>query len=347
MSYNISNKQKEIIDYNDNEDILVIACPGSGKTHTIICKYIKIVTQNIYNPNEIILITFTKKAGNELLNRLSQFSILNSKQPFYVGTIHGLAYKILKKYKNINCTILDDSSNDYKNYIWNLVPLNQEWSSLIKSKILLIIDQISNNYPIDLKKVLIKNNLEKYYNEFDKIYKSYQHKKLKEKVIDFNDLMIMFCNFLKSEESNEFKKCIKYIFFDEYQDINPIQNYILDALNKNSTLMLVGDDAQSIYSFRGSNIDFILNYKKTVFLLEENYRSTSGIVNFCQNIISLNTAQIKKNVSSSNIIDNKPKLYQFENYLDLYTWLSKKIIKNTELQNLSDSVILSRTHNIL
>ena len=120
MEINISNKQKEIIDYNDEEDILVIACPGSGKTHTIICKYIKLINNNIYKPNEIILITFTKKAGNELCNRLNK--MIPNNEPLYVGTIHGFAYKILKKYNKINSTILDEI--DYKNYILNIDELN-------------------------------------------------------------------------------------------------------------------------------------------------------------------------------------------------------------------------------
>ena len=176
MDLIISSKQKEIIDYTENENILVIACPGSGKTHTIICKYIKIITKNIFKSNEIILITFTKKAGNELSNRLNK--MIPNSEPFYVGTIHGLAYKVLTKFNNINYTILDDI--DYKNYILNIISDN--YDTIIKSNIIKIIEQISNSYPIDLMKILIKNNLEKYHKEFNKIYKLYQQKKLNDNV---------------------------------------------------------------------------------------------------------------------------------------------------------------------
>lgn len=344
MNFNISLKQLEIINYNDNEDILVIACPGSGKTHTIICKYIKIVTNNIFSPNEIILITFTKKAGNELSCRLN--NMIPNNEPLYVGTIHGFAYKILKKYTNINYTILDEI--DYKNYILNIAG-SYEYN--IKSNIISIIDQVSNSYPIELKKVLIKNNLEKYYKEFNKIYKTYQQKKIKENYIDFNDLMLLFSKFLDNDsQSNEFKNTIKYIFFDEYQDINPIQNYILTKLNEKSTLMLVGDDAQSIYSFRGSNIEYILNFNKKIFLLEENYRSTSNIINLCQNIINKNISQFNKNVISkiNNITNYKPCMYHFESQIDLLKWLSKKIVKENESGcKLSDMVIMARTNIVL
>ena len=158
MKLKISEAQKEIIDYNDHEDILVIACPGSGKTHTIICKYIKLVTNNIFNSDEIILITFTKKAGNELLNRLNE--TIPTYPPYYVGTIHGFAYKILKKYNNLNSIIINEL--DYKNYILNIVT---NYNYHIRSNIIKIIEQISSSYPINIKKVLIKNNLEKYYND--------------------------------------------------------------------------------------------------------------------------------------------------------------------------------------
>jgi len=352
MNTIMSEKQKEIINYNEDEDILVIACPGSGKTHTIICKYIKIITNNIFNPDEIILITFTKKAGNELSLRLSQ--MIPNNEPYYVGTIHGLAYKILKKYNNTqsNYTILDDSGGDYKNYILNLIyDSASDYDDIIKNNIVSIIDQISNTYPINIMNILIKKKLEKYYDEINIIYNLFKQKKLNDNIIDYNDLMILFCQFLDSPSynSSDFKNSIKYIFFDEYQDINSIQNYILSKMNEKSRLMLVGDDAQSIYSFRGSSNSYILNNTKKIFLLEENYRSTDNIVNFCQNIITKNTMQINKNVISTHLnSENKPNIYEFEVYSKLYKWLCNKILKKINNGiNLSNIVILARTNNVL
>lgn len=216
MEFIISEKQKEIINYNEDQDILVIACPGSGKTHTIICKYIKIITEKIFNPEDIILITFTKKAGNELIDRLNK--MIPNNKPFYVGTIHGLAYKVLKKFNNISYTILDDT--DYKNYIYDIISdnnnniISDDNYNIIKSNIISIIDQVSNSYPINLMNVLIKKNLEKYYKIINNIYNKYQQKKIKENVIDFNDLMILFSKFLNSnsDNCNKFKNMIKYIF---------------------------------------------------------------------------------------------------------------------------------------
>ena len=338
----LSNQQREIIDFNEHDDILVIACPGSGKTHTLICKYIKIILNNIFKPEEILIITFTKKAGNELLNRLNL--MLPNKLPYYIGTIHGLAFKILQEYNNINYTILDDT--EYKKYINNIINNEEDIDKMVKLNITTIIEHVSSTYPFNLKKSLEKYNLEKYYNQFNKIYKIYQQKKKKENIIDFNDLMLLFSNYLENSKSDIFKNKIKYVFFDEYQDINSIQNNILTKLN--SKLMLVGDDAQSIYSFRGSNIEYILNSDKTKFLLEENFRSSSNIVNFCQDIISHNYNQIKKNVKSSIKDDIKPILYGFKDNIAQYEWITKDIISKKESGiKLSDIVILARTNNIL
>ena len=120
-------------------------------------------------------------------------------------------------------------------------------------------------------------------------YKEYNRKKKSMRLLDFTDLMVMFCDFLKTKKGKEFIPSIKYIFFDEYQDINPIQNYILKQFT-NANLMVVGDDAQAIYKFRGSDVKYIWNFttdfnNSEQFMLEMNYRSTKEIIDFCQSII--------------------------------------------------------------
>jgi len=352
----LNKQQNDIINGTEN-NILVIACPGSGKTHTLISKYIKLIVTNEYKPEEIILITFTKKAGNEILNRLSK-SVPN-KLPYYVGTIHGLSYKILQEYNNINYIILDDIET--KNYIINIInnynfeDLSNNDIDILKEKIPIIIDQTSNIYPYNLKLIIKKNNLENYYKEINLIIKKYNENKKKENIIDFNDLMILFNNFLKdNKKSKIFKNKIKYIFFDEYQDINSIQNNILLKFSEYSKLILVGDDAQSIYSFRGSSINYILNFEKyfnnnKIYLLEENYRSTPLIVNFCENIIKNNTNQINKNIiSKQDKLGIKPSIYNFNSKNEQYEWVVNDIINKVNKGiKLSDIVILARKNYLL
>jgi DNA helicase-2/ATP-dependent DNA helicase PcrA len=312
----LSEQQQQIVDAIE-DNILVVACPGSGKTHTLISRYIKMILNNELLPEETLLITFTKKAGMEMLNRLSK--ILPHKIPYHVGSLHGMSYKVLQEFNDINYTILDekDVKDCLRDIIQENISLQQDDDILyiIKNKIQLVIDQASTSYPFDLKLSLKKFNLEKYYKEFNHLYRLYKTKKKKENLVDFNDLMILFCKFLDEDKSNIFKDKIKYVFFDEYQDVNPIQNYILLKLSINSKVMVVGDDAQAIYAFRGSSIKYILNFNDTfnnqlnnltnkqnkthkMYLLAENYRSTPTIVNFCQDIISHNVNKFKKEVTS-------------------------------------------------
>ena len=163
----------------------------------------------------------------------------------------------------------------------------------------------------------------------------------------------MLNDFLLDKKSDEFKNKIKYVFFDEYQDVNSIQNNILLKLSENSKVMVVGDDAQSIYSFRGSSVKYILNYNlgksHKMYLLEENYRSSNSIVNFCQDIISHNLNQFNKNVKSmNNNNDDKPHVHSFKTIKDQYKWITDDIIqKCNQGIKLSDIAILSRKNNQL
>jgi DNA helicase-2/ATP-dependent DNA helicase PcrA len=349
---NLSEEQSKII--NAKEDIiLAVASPGSGKTHTIIGKYIELINnadcKTYFDSNNIILITFTKKSGLEMLERIKK---LSTKLPYYVGTIHGLCYKVLKEHKYINHNILD--VNDMKNLIDNIT-----FNKNVKEDFISIINDVSNTYPINFTNVLTINNKLHLIKEYKDFYKKYQEKKKKEKLIDFNDLMIMFCKFLESDKSYKFKQTIKYLFFDEYQDINMIQNYILTKMveNNDCKLMLVGDDAQSIYSFRGSSIEYILNFNnifktdktKGIYILSENYRSTSGIVNFCQDIINCNMVKYdKKVVSKITNINTIPLIVKFSSVTEQYKWIANDIIKKHKMGvSYKDIAIIARKNHLL
>ena len=359
----LSEQQKMIVDATE-DNILVVACPGSGKTHTLIARYIKLILDEKITNDSTLLITFTKKAGMEMLHRLSKF--LPHKLPWHVGSLHGLGYKVLQEYMEINYSVLDEK--DVRDYLKSLMyeestrkqlkNLTDDEIHLINLKICMIIYQASIMYPFDMKCVLKRHNLDKYLKEFNLIYKMYQTKKKKENIVDFNDLMIMFCKFLDSDSSNDFKNKIQYVFFDEYQDVNPVQNYILKKLAIKSKVMVVGDDAQSIYAFRGSSVKYILNFNeefndtnktKKMYLLEENYRSTPLIVNFCQDIISHNMNQFEKAVVSRQDKSGiKPSVYEFKTEEDQYKWVTDDIVKKlAEGVELKQMVVLARKNSLL
>jgi superfamily I DNA/RNA helicase len=138
-SLTLNEQQLNIINSTE-QNTLVIAAPGSGKTHTLISMYIKLIVEDNYDPNQIILITFTKKAGQEMMGRLS--SLIPTKLPKYIGSLHGFCFKILQDIKNINYTILDEkeSRDLIKNTIDNINNIDDNIISIIKSKISIIID---------------------------------------------------------------------------------------------------------------------------------------------------------------------------------------------------------------
>jgi len=363
-SLKLSEQQKNIVNAND-DNILVIACPGAGKTHTLISRYINLILKKNIKPESILLITFTKKAGQEMLHRLED--IIPSKLPFHTGSLHGLSYRILQKYNNINYTILDEREthdllkNEALLVLDTIKDIDEEILNTIKIKISRIIDQVSTTYPLNFKLILKKLNLTKYSSIINQIYKGFTKRKKNENAMDFNDLMIQFCDFLKSPKSQDFRDNIKYVFFDEYQDVNPIQNYILTLLKQQSKIMVVGDDAQSIYSFRGSSVKYIYNFPNDFlpnnkYFLVENYRSTPSIVNICQNIIEKNLNQFEKHVTSVQTeIGIKPSIHAFTTVNknitaqeEQYKWIVKDIIRKMELgMPLSSMVILARTNRSL
>jgi DNA helicase-2/ATP-dependent DNA helicase PcrA len=363
-SLNLSTQQKNIVEAND-ENILVIACPGAGKTHTLISRYINLILKKNIKPESILLITFTKKAGQEMLHRLED--VVPSKLPFHTGSLHGLSYRILQKYNNINYTVLDEKEthellkNEALSVLDTINDIDEDIINLIKVKIVKIVDQVSSTYPLNFKIILKKLNLTKYSLIINQIYKGFTKRKKNENAIDFNDLMIQFCDFLKSSKSQEFRDNIKYVFFDEYQDVNPIQNYILTLFKQQSKIMVVGDDAQSIYSFRGSSVKYIYDFPNEFipnnkYFLVENYRSTPSIVNLCQNIIEKNLNQFEKHVTSVQTeIGIKPSIHAFSTVNknitakeEQYKWIVKDILRKINIGiPLSSIVILARTNKSL
>tara|TARA_B110000977_G_C11082456_1_gene493362 strand:- start:1540 stop:4281 length:2742 start_codon:yes stop_codon:yes gene_type:complete len=343
----LNDQQKQVV-FSKEKHSLVIACPGSGKTHTLISKYIYLISQGEILSEETILITFTKKSGMEMGERLSKLIPLN--MPSYVGSLHGFCFRILQQSNNINYTVLDerDSRSLLREVIDNDQIIDLEIKSLVRSKISLILDYAATSYPFNIKKACEYFGIKQHHKIVTMYYKEYSRKKKSMRLLDFTDLMVMFCDFLKTKKGKEYIPSIKYIFFDEYQDINSIQNYILKQFT-NASLMVVGDDAQAIYKFRGSDVKYIWNFTDDIknskqYMLEMNYRSTGEIIDFCQNIIANNTNQFKKDVKPFNTEKGiKPKIMGFPSEKEQYLWIVNDIKeKISQGVKLKDIVILAR-----
>ena len=338
----LNDKQKEIIK-SDSKNMLVVAVPGSGKTHTLINRYIDIVINKNVDPQSIILITFTKKSGQEMYDRINKY--VPNKLPFYVGSLHGLGYKMLNK---DNFSILDEKDT-YELLIETAENITD--NDYIIKNIYNIYDKQSICDTLNLIDVLQKIDVNiKFKSTILKILKTYKKIKTEQKLLDFNDLMILLNKFLESNNGILFREKINYIFFDEFQDINPIQNSILEKFKHKSNIMVVGDDAQSIYSFRGSCVDYILNYKyNDCYYLEDNYRSSPYIINFFDNIIKNNIKKLDKKIISPKTENGvKPIIRNFNNNNEQFQWVADQIKeKYNQGVKLKDIAILSRTNNSL
>lgn len=347
---NYDQNQRLVI--QDNSDVILVeAYPGSGKTHTLLGRVKRLVDDNPLLLPKMIIITFTKKAGEELQDKIKK--LIPGGEPYFVGTFHGLAYRELSSLFKKGLSLLDQS--DEEKLIKDIGTMLIK-KGLINSNLLPIISKYadmayqvsSTSYPTDLSGFCKKNGLIEYKKDFEIILKEYRKEKDNMELVDFNDLMIQFYLKLKDNKLNKLES-IDYLFFDEYQDVNPIQNQILKEFNTRGIhLMVVGDPRQSIYSFRGSEVSFINNFKNdfpdsTKFILPYNYRSSLDIVNLCNKIFTPDCE-----MKTHNKKFKKPIIKVFPEFRLERKWIIDSIEqKKNQGCKLKNMTILTRKNKIL
>ncbi len=301
----LNNEQREAVSYLDGP-LLIVAGAGSGKTKVLTSKIAHIIEEKKAFPNQILAVTFTNKAAKEMQNRVSEILKKNSSGLSWLGTFHSISAKLLRKHAravglNYNFTILD--TDDQIRLIKNICKSeNIDVKKISPNYIISVIDKWKNKgwYPLDVE---IKKSefLEK---QFLNVYKIYQQKLLDLNACDFGDL-ILHC--VKIFENNEdickiYSNNFKYILVDEYQDTNVIQSKWLNYLSSHhKNLCCVGDDDQSIYSWRGAEIKNFLEFDKyyentKIVRLEKNYRSTQNILNTASFLIENNKNRVGKKI---------------------------------------------------
>ena len=304
----LNEKQKEAVFYLEGP-LLIVAGAGSGKTKVLTSRIAHIINNNKAFPNQIMAVTFTNKAANEMKDRVSKILKKKAIGLSWLGTFHSICAKLLRKHAqavglNYNFTIVDQ--DDQIRLIKNICKSeNVDIKKISPKYILSVIDKWKNNgwYPdeVNLSK---KDILEK---GFLNIYKIYQKKLIDLNTCDFSDL-ILHC--VKIFEKNNdivemYSKNFKFILVDEYQDTNSIQSKWLNYLAKfNKNICCVGDDDQSIYSWRGAEIKNFLEFDKIykdtkIIRLEKNYRSTQNILSVASKLISHNENRVGKNLYTS------------------------------------------------
>ena len=350
---NLNDKQKEAVLYNDGP-LLILAGAGSGKTKVLTTKVAYLIEEKNISPYQILAITFTNKAAKEMKDRLNLLIGSISKN-IQVSTFHSFGLTLLRE----NCNVLG--------YDRNFVIMDSDDSLTVVKKILKDLDYdpkiynpraIRNKISSCKNEMIMPKDYEKYaISEYEKVilkvYEKYEEKLRKNNSVDFDDLLILPIRLFRENKDilEKYQERFQYVLIDEYQDTNEAQ-YILTKMisAKNRKITCVGDDSQSIYSFRGANYKNILNFEndykdaKTI-LLEQNYRSTQNILNAANDVIKNNKARKDKNLWTSNGEGEKIKYYRAYNERDEAQYVIRKIkelvVRNVNYQ---DIAILYRTN---
>lgn len=342
--------------------LMVLAGAGSGKTRVLTMRIAHLIT-NLVDPFNILALTFTNKAAKEMKERIAKVVGQSEARSLWMGTFHSVFARILRSEAHYlgfpsNFTIYD--SQDSLNVLRKVLKDLSIDADLYKpKKVQARISSYKNNL-ITVKAYfnnpeLIENDERANMKHMGAIYQKYVDACYRNGAMDFDDLLLRTNELLTRfpEVLAKYQDRFRYILVDEYQDTNHSQYLIVKALaSKFENICVVGDDAQSIYSFRGANIFNILNFKKdypdaVTVSLEQNYRSTQNIVNAANVVISKNVQQFKKNVFSDNEEGEKIKVYRSLSDADEANFVASNIWEqhNSLQRRFSDFAILYRTNS--
>tara|TARA_Y100000590_G_scaffold136870_1_gene156636 strand:- start:3255 stop:5279 length:2025 start_codon:yes stop_codon:yes gene_type:complete len=348
---NLNKNQKDAVLHLEGP-LLIVAGAGSGKTKVLTSRIAHIIKNHKAFPNQILAVTFTNKASKEMQIRVSNLLKKEVTGLPWLGTFHSISAKLLRKHAEAvglksNFSIIDQ--DDQVRLIKNICKSeNIDIKKISPKYILAIIDKWKNkgHYPDEVIPSR-KDPLEK---NFLKIYKIYQQKLIDLNVADFSDLILHTVKIFEkySDISKLYSKNFKYILVDEYQDTNFIQSEWLKHLAKhNQNICCVGDDDQSIYSWRGAEIKNFLEFDKVyqntkIIRLEKNYRSTQNILNVASKLIENNQNRVGKNLYSNQNDGELVKLNCFRNVKDEAIEISSEIEFLKKKYSLNEIAILVR-----
>jgi len=345
---NLNNAQKKAVLHLDGP-LLIVAGAGSGKTRVLTSRIAHIIEQKKAFPNQILAVTFTNKAAQEMQNRVSALLKKSSTGLPWLGTFHSISAKLLRKHAsavklNSNFSIIDQ--DDQVRLIKNICKdENVDVKKISPKYILAVIDKWKNKglYP---EKVILKQK-DVIEQGILKIYKIYQKKILDLNACDFGDLILHCVNIFENSPDikNIYSNNFKYILVDEYQDTNFIQSKWLNLLaQRHKNICCVGDDDQSIYSWRGAEIKNFLKFDKVyentkIIKLEENYRSSQNILTVASSLIANNQNRLGKNLKTTMDDGELIKLNCYKNGKDEAIGVSdeieKKLKKKYSLNNIT------------
>ena len=337
----LNKEQKTAVEHKKGP-LLVLSGAGTGKTRVLTSRFVYIVKNLNVNFNKIIAVTFTNKAANEIKERVNT-ELQSSIDTPWIVTFHSIFAKFLRKHYSLvnlksNFTILD--TEDKKKLLKQVLDLCKIEKDINEGIYHNEIQNLKDNKILfnENKKISKFSSIER----LDDIYSFYQQRLIEINAVDFGDILLHSYTILFNNEDirNSYQKFIEHILIDEFQDTNLIQYDLIKLiLNSNQNLFCVGDDDQSIYAWRGANIENIINFPKEfnspVVRLTKNYRSNSSILEAAACIISNNKNRLGKDLVSfnKNIPDQKINLNSFYSQEEESLWISDNISKKFQDDN--------------
>ena len=353
---NLNPPQLKVIQEADGP-ALVLAGAGSGKTRVLIYRLAYLLEKGV-NPKSILLATFTNRAANEMINR-AETLLKSNYLGLWAGTFHHIGNMILRKEAEIlgyspNFTIVD--KEDARDLIEDCL---EELGLYKKEKMFPKKAVISNIYSLacsaqkDIDEIIAQfySHLEDYAPVIKKVVGHYQKKKKKANVMDFSDLLTNWLEVLQNPDVGEkYARIFRHILVDEYQDTNRLQFEILKIISAyHKNILVVGDDAQSIYSFRAADINNILDFPKTfagtkIFKLEINYRSSPQILSLANEIIRHNLNQFPKTLEAIREAADPPYVVKTRDVYQQARYIGQRILElNREGVPLEEIAVLFRS----
>lgn len=351
----LNEPQREAVYYTEGP-LLILAGAGSGKTRVLTHRIAYLIEEKGVNPWNILAITFTNKAAGEMRERVDRLVGFGS-ESIWVSTFHSMCVRILRRHISLlgydtNFTIYD--ADDQKTLMKDVCKLLQIDTKIYKERALLAAVSHAKNELVTPEEFRLNAGGDFSQRKIAEVYEEYEKQLKANNALDFDDLLIKTVQLFQTQADvlDYYQERFRYIMVDEYQDTNTVQFELVRLLaSKYRNLCVVGDDDQSIYKFRGANIKNILNFEQyfedaKVIKLEQNYRSTSNILNAANAVIRNNAGRKDKTLWTDNGEGEKIQFRQFDSAYDEAEYIVDDIRKRVREKEYSyhDNVILYRTN---
>ena len=349
----LNNKQYEAV-INTEGPCLVIAGAGSGKTKVLTHKIAYLIGEKGVKPWNILAITFTNKAANEMKERIANI-VGDDAKDIWMGTFHSICVRILRKFIDrigFDSSFIIFDTSDQKTLVKGCMKDLAIDDKLFNDRA--VLSEISNvkNEMLEPDQYMLRANGDFRKEKIATVYELYQKRLKENNAIDFDDIINYAIKILEENPDilEYYSSKFQYVLVDEYQDTNKSQFTLVTLLaSKNGNITVVGDNDQGIYSFRGADISNILNFERDfpgtkIIKLEQNYRCTGNILKAANAVIKNNEVKYKKELWTQNDEGNLPKVYQAENEYDEASYIVEQIehLKREEYYKYSDFAVLYR-----